>query len=136
MAIIHGRTPDATPLDAPVRVVVKLAEPVATVGGAHAELERFAAGERIAPYFEAEDVAHARRPPFDRYVAIEASDREQAAAMAPKLRELPNVEDAYVEAGPVPPPFPWPLVPSPVPPAGPGGLPARPTDLALGARGW
>src|SRR5262245_34514218 len=104
MAMIHGRTPDASPVDAPVRVVVKLAEPVATFGDARAELGRFAGSERITPYFEAEDVAHTRRPPFDRYVALEAADHEQAAAMAPKLRELPNVEDAYVEAGPVPPP--------------------------------
>jgi subtilisin family serine protease len=37
-------------------------------------------------------------------MAIEARDHEQAAEMAPRLRELPGVEEAYVEAGPVPPP--------------------------------
>jgi hypothetical protein len=105
VAIIHGRTPEADPVDAPVRIVVKFAERSEELGAPETELGAIAESARIVPYFDAdEDLAHGRRPPFDRYFSIEARDREQAADLAAKLRELARVEDAYVEGGPVPPP--------------------------------
>jgi subtilisin family serine protease len=115
MAIIDGREPQAEPVRARVRVVVKLAEramrgrsgdrPQDARDSALAELRRAVPEAQFKPYFEEEkEVRAAAQPPFNRYVAVEAPDRETAAELARKLQAQDLVEEAYVEGGPVPPP--------------------------------
>jgi hypothetical protein len=114
MAIINGREPQAEPVRARVRVVVKLAERAMqgrsgeraqdTRSRAMSELRSVLPNAAFRPYFEDGEVRAAAEGPFNRYVALEAPDRETAAQIARTLQSHALVEEAYVEGGPVPPP--------------------------------
>ena len=114
MAVKGDRKSEADTDRLPVRVVIKLARKAGiTVRGAElqstgdtlAELRQLAGKSEIKAYFsEHEQLRAAASDPFDRYVTFEAPDRDSAAELARKLRDVDIVEEAYVEAGPVPPP--------------------------------
>lgn len=112
MAILEGRVPPANPSTTSRRVVVKLADaapPAAQLRGDAgarilSELRRAAPGAEFRPYFAEAGLRAAARPPFDRYLVVEAADGATAERLARALRGLGLVADAYVEAGPTPPP--------------------------------
>lgn len=114
MAIINGATPQADHAPSRIRVVIKLAmaaqessrsEKFAVDDRIQAELERLAPGTDITRYFEeGKQTRAANLEPFNRYLAIDMPNREDAAILARKLRESDLIEEAYVEGGPVPPP--------------------------------
>jgi hypothetical protein len=105
MAIIHGQEPQ--PQSAPLvpRIVVKLREG-ATPQAALADVLRRAASElRFRSYLtDADRLLSSRSAVFDRYLVAEVADIDTAREMARKLHALPEVEEAYVEGGPTPPP--------------------------------
>ena len=113
MAIIGGKAPPSEPSRTNVRVVVKLAARRAASEGPHpnrdtallGRLQAVAPRTAFKPYF-ADDaqLRAATLAPFNRYVAAEVADRTAATALARDLASMPEVEDAYVEGGPVPPP--------------------------------
>src|SRR5689334_19015744 len=113
MAIIDGKALPAEPTRTNARVVVKLAARAAGAEGVHASrdpallsrLQAVAPGVAFKPYFEEEaQLRAATVAPFNRYIAAEFADRAAANALARSLAALPEVEDVYVEGGPVPPP--------------------------------
>lgn len=99
-----------SPAPLPIRVVVKLSEHALREGGTDArkrallELRSAVPAGEFCAYFEGAAAKAAERPPFNRYVAVEASDRSTADELVRSLLRMALVEEAYVEAGPVPPP--------------------------------
>ena len=114
MAFIYGKKPSADPVDADVRVVIKLID--RGPGGERgvqpnkdanvlSSLRRVAPDADFKPYFsEEEQLRAALSPPFNRYLSVEVRDREAGAALVRRLRTLPEIEETYVEGGPTPPP--------------------------------
>jgi len=111
----NDRKTPGEPYTARIRVAVKLAAHAMTAavgesvsearGRALSELRRAAPDADFRPYFEEEgELRAAAQAPFNRYVAVEARDDKTAAAIARALQQHGLVEEAYVEAGPVPPP--------------------------------
>jgi len=87
------------------RVVVKLKSHRATDTEAIAQLERHADGIRFKPFSALEPELHAAsRAPFDRYAIATIRERGTAEELARKLQALQEVDVAYVESGPAPPP--------------------------------
>ena len=104
--VIGGTNTDLT---TPVRVVIKLTTKPEIGEGRSVRYSKAVgqtlAGLKVEPYFEAElGVRGVRSAPFDRYVAVEVSDRDAGRELVRKLKATEEVETAYVEAGPVPPP--------------------------------
>jgi len=98
-------------LTLPTRVVVKLSESALKdrYGDAReqamVELGAAVSAGKFRPYFEGEDAKFAERPPFNRYVVLDVSDRESGRELVSRvLRQKTLVEEAYVDGGPVPPP--------------------------------
>jgi hypothetical protein len=136
MGIIDGKAPPAKQTEMPARLVVKLVERHANQDtGAEArslvsaDLKQLVNAE-FRPYFtERSALRAASVPPFDRYLIAELPDRGAAEAAARRLAALPEVDEAYVEGGPYPPP----VTPGDDPrsasqgylDAAPGGLDAR-----------
>ena len=116
MAIIYGRVPDAEPTPTRTRIIVKLTEPRTATrqatdsppterSAALAEIRRAAPQAEFRPYFEEEEELRAAAlPPFNRYFAAVVEDEKSAIALVRKLQRLEEVEEAYVEGGPTPPP--------------------------------
>jgi hypothetical protein len=68
-------------------------------------LRRAAPELRFRSYLtDADRLLASRSAVFDRYLVAEATDRDAAQALARQLHNLPEVEEAYVEGGPTPPP--------------------------------
>jgi hypothetical protein len=136
MGIIDGKVPAAKQTEMPARLVVKVQERLAS-RGVEAELSsrlsgvlKEVANVELRPYFaEPSKLRAAVLPPFNRYLLAELPDRAAAEAVARRLHALDEVEEAYVEAGPCPPP----VQPSDDPrsasqgylDAAPGGIDAR-----------
>jgi len=115
MAIIYGQEPQAEPINAEVRVVVKLTERAMqgpagertqdTRSRAFTEFSRVLPNAAFRGYFDEErELRAAVRPPFNRYVTMTAPNRDAALEIARRLQGHELVEEAYVESGPVPPP--------------------------------
>jgi subtilisin family serine protease len=131
MAVIAGQTPTLKPSRrrAKPRVVVKFRPEVqlpysskaqATIadreGRRWARLQAETPGLRLRPYFSTIGQSKIRAlssragaaPPvnanFESYFVIECPSVQSAGRAAANIAEWPNVEAAYVEAGPVPPP--------------------------------
>ncbi len=108
MAIIHGQTPEPQPAETVSRVVVKLHEHAAPPGAGTdmaGALRRMAPELRFRSYLTNTDrLLASHSAVFDRYFVADAPDRETAHAIARKLHDLPDVQEAYVEGGPTPPP--------------------------------
>lgn len=93
------KTPHADP-----RIVVKFKEHRATDAAMMAQLER-SVGARFMPFSALEpELRAASQAPFDRYAIATVSDRKQAEELARALQALKEVDVAYVESGPAPPP--------------------------------
>lgn len=96
----NGKIPHADP-----RIVVKFKEHHATIAAMIAQLERNAAGVRFVPFAALEpELRAASQAPFDRYAIATVSDRAQAEELARRLQALQDIDVAYVESGPAPPP--------------------------------
>jgi hypothetical protein len=108
MAIIHGQAPQPQATPVVSRIVVKLREGVAAAvaGSDEAGALRRAAPElRFRSYLtDADRLLASRSAMFERYLVVEAPDPGAAQALARRLHDLPEVEEAYVEGGPTPPP--------------------------------
>lgn len=113
MGIIDGRQPPAQRTDLAARLVVKLSErhaPTAARSDLRLRAEgrlRAVAGMEFKPYFGATAAVRRRadsHPVLARYVVAEWRDRAAAESAARQLAALDEVDDAYVEAGPYPPP--------------------------------
>ena len=114
MAIIDGKLPPSDAVDAAPRLVVKLAEHESSRergvqpnrdADVLSSLRRVAPEAEFEPYFsEQEQLRAALTAPFNRYLAVEVRDRTSAAELVRRLQALPEVEEAYVEGGPTPPP--------------------------------
>jgi len=113
MGIINGKTPSATQVELPVRVVVKLSERHAARSPQGSELRSSMesslaehAGVAFRPYFSAEPSVKsvATGSALERYLVAELGDRAAAERAAKSLLGREEVEEAYVEAGPYPPP--------------------------------
>ena len=102
------RRPSPKPLSAVTRIVVKLREGVAPAAAGSDEagaLRRAAPELRFRSYLtDADRLLASRSGMFERYLVAEAPDRDAAQALARRLHDLPEVEEAYVEGGPTPPP--------------------------------
>lgn len=148
MALIHGQMPPAEPKHAPARLVVKLCEKRGAAdrdGQLKAAREGLfslegLAGSAFEPILPSDGpLRAARRDPFDRYVAIRLDDRDNAEELAARLRARDDVEEAYVEGEPTPPP----VNPDDDPRSGnqgylaeaPGGIDARWAWAATDGRG-
>jgi hypothetical protein len=83
------------PVDA-VRYLADVLRGRADVGGREAALEPLVT--------EADDVGRGRRDRFASYAAIRTADSAGAAALAEELDARDDIETAYVEGGPTPPP--------------------------------
>jgi subtilisin family serine protease len=91
-------------LHADTRIVVKFKEYHATDAAAIAVLER-SAGVHFVPFATLEpELRAASQPPFDRFIVATVSERANAEEIARKLQALKEVDVAYVESGPAPPP--------------------------------
>jgi len=108
MAMIHGQAPEPQPARVVPRIVVKLREgaaPPAAAADVAGALRRAAPELRFRSYLtDADRLLASRSAVFDRYLVAEAADRDAAEALARRLHDLPEVEEAYVEGGPTPPP--------------------------------
>lgn len=111
MGIIDGKVPAAKQTEMPARLVVKVQERLAGRGidsdlrGRLSGVLKELANVDLGPYFtERSGLRAAALPPFNRYLLAELPDRATAEAAARRLHVLEEVEEAYVEAGPCPPP--------------------------------
>jgi subtilase family protein len=112
MAVLHGQIPPTEPVETEARVIIKLKRlqrgaKDTLLDASRSSLSMLAevSEASIKPFFsEGEHLRATAMDPFDRYVAIEVANRDAATELAEKLRGLDTVEEAYVEAGPVPPP--------------------------------
>ncbi|MGJ7498593.1 S8 family peptidase [Variovorax sp. RT4R15] len=112
MAIIDGKAPPSEQRNLPARIVVKLSERHSTRSSEAPELRsraisslREAAGVELRPYFSEDQALRvAATSPFDLYLAAEIRDRTAADDVVKRLRQLPEVDEVYVEGGPCPPP--------------------------------
>ena len=96
----HDKLPHVDP-----RLVVKFKEHRVTDAAAMAHLERVAGGVRFESFSALEpELRAASQAPFDRYAIATVSDRANAEELARKLQTLKEVDVAYVEGGPAPPP--------------------------------
>jgi hypothetical protein len=111
MAVINGQELQATPTHAATRIIVKLRQdarrsPSGQDESAPANLREVAPELRFRGYLAGEERLRIAigATVFDRYIVAEATDSESANDLARKLQALPEVEEAYVEGGPTPPP--------------------------------
>ena len=115
MGIIGGKVPPSEQRELPARIVVKLSAQHSTRAANADDTRRQAASNlrraanvEFHPYFtrpgEAAVPRAASAAPFDLYYAAEIADRGDAHEAARRLAALPEVDEAYVEAGPTPPP--------------------------------
>ena len=103
MATSKLRAIDKTPRAEP-RIVVKFKEHRAADAAMMAQLER-SVGARFTPFAALEpELRAASQAPFDRYAIATARDRGKAEELARTLQALEEVDVAYVESGPAPPP--------------------------------
>ncbi|HET9832723.1 MAG TPA: S8 family peptidase [Vicinamibacterales bacterium] len=119
MAIINGQVPtiERLPVDYKRRVVIKFRPNVRLTysAAAHAEIATAARREwaeltaahpgiALVPYFSSLPESTLRGPGFTQYFAIECPPGVEPETVARAVASWPNVETAYVEAGPTPPP--------------------------------
>jgi len=111
MAIIEGKQPKAADVGLPRRIVIKLA-PEHSAGAAPDELRRVAT-ERLKQLFpkgrfevlgENEQLSPKAQAVIGRYVAIPVPKGASADDIVRQLNALNEVEIAYLEGGPTPPP--------------------------------
>lgn len=107
MGIIEGKQLPPAQASLPARLVVKLAERLPGGSALRARAESNLgqiAGVTFRPYFGSSLTTRSAGSPLTRYLVAEIADRGAAESAAQKLVVHEDVEEAYVEGGPCPPP--------------------------------